>query len=413
MLSATSGPATLQTPPRRIRRPFVSGLAQPRDVGRRQHAAVEPCASRRLSPLDAAIAGVDGDDHAALSDRSPDRQRSTPAAVCSSSAPSVSAPRHFPSRSTSPPLSRRTNDPARHGVPANRRAGGETAGGKASRTVARSISNCASSWWRSGSGDSACARAAGGCRTPRHRSAGNCRLRPMPITASMPAGVGLQFDQNAPDLAAIEQDVVRPLQSDAGDAAGLERACHGDANRQRQAGQSRHVPRSARAARRSGRPSWRGQASCDRAGRVRPSAGRQPAANPLGAPWRARSSKQRAGRRAFRQRFDREAVARRTEQRVRRQDRSGRRGRTGPWLRHQNQRRHYRRLSRQRGFPVVARALALSSPSSWILRVIVLRPMPSACAASIRRPPVCARARLIRTRSKTWVSVSNEPVPAR
>ena len=47
-------------------------------------------------------------------------------------------------------------------------------------------------------------------------------------------------------------------------------------------------------------------------------------------------------------------------------------------------------------------SLPPSRPSSSILRVIVLRPMPSTCAASMRRPPVCASARAIRMRSKVW-----------
>lgn len=41
-----------------------------------------------------------------------------------------------------------------------------------------------------------------------------------------------------------------------------------------------------------------------------------------------------------------------------------------------------------------------SSPSSWILRVSVLRPMPNSCAASARRPPVTASARRISVASK-------------
>ena len=49
------------------------------------------------------------------------------------------------------------------------------------------------------------------------------------------------------------------------------------------------------------------------------------------------------------------------------------------------------------GLPRIARGphtspRSASSPSSWILRVSVLRPMPSRCAASMRRPPVCASA---------------------
>ena len=49
-----------------------------------------------------------------------------------------------------------------------------------------------------------------------------------------------------------------------------------------------------------------------------------------------------------------------------------------------------------------------SSPSSWILRVMVLRPMPSFCAASMRRPPVYARAAWI---SGTQTAASAHPRP--
>ena len=42
---------------------------------------------------------------------------------------------------------------------------------------------------------------------------------------------------------------------------------------------------------------------------------------------------------------------------------------------------------RRRRYPTYS-----SSPSSWILRVIVLRPMPSFCAASMRRPRVISSA---------------------
>ena len=48
-----------------------------------------------------------------------------------------------------------------------------------------------------------------------------------------------------------------------------------------------------------------------------------------------------------------------------------------------------------------------SSPSSWILRVMVLRPMPRRCAASMRRPWVATRAVRIRRDSKRRVSASH------
>ena len=49
-------------------------------------------------------------------------------------------------------------------------------------------------------------------------------------------------------------------------------------------------------------------------------------------------------------------------------------------------------------------------PSSWILRVIVFRPMPSRFAASMRRPPVRASARAMSTRSNWRASASSTPV---
>lgn len=48
-----------------------------------------------------------------------------------------------------------------------------------------------------------------------------------------------------------------------------------------------------------------------------------------------------------------------------------------------------------------------SKPSSWILRVMVLRPMPSFCAASTRRPPVAAKAAKMSCDSRVWVMVSH------
>ncbi len=52
----------------------------------------------------------------------------------------------------------------------------------------------------------------------------------------------------------------------------------------------------------------------------------------------------------------------------------------------------------------VQRSLSGSSLSSWILRVSVLRPQPSHCAASERRPPVWASARRISVRSNSFSS---------
>src|SRR3990167_7218697 len=60
--------------------------------------------------------------------------------------------------------------------------------------------------------------------------------------------------------------------------------------------------------------------------------------------------------------------------------------------------------------------LIYSKPSSWILRVIVLRPIPSFWAASIRRPLVLDKAARIRRDSKRWVSASHTlvlPAPSK
>jgi hypothetical protein len=84
-------------------RPLVSGLSQPGDVGSCQDPAVEPFAAVMNTPLDAAVARVD-----AMLSQSPDRQRSIPAEVRSSRAPSSSAPRQMPSRSRRLPSTRRT-----------------------------------------------------------------------------------------------------------------------------------------------------------------------------------------------------------------------------------------------------------------------------------------------------------------
>jgi hypothetical protein len=51
-------------------------------------------------------------------------------------------------------------------------------------------------------------------------------------------GLGVEFNQDATEFSTVEQDVVRPLQTDTGNSAVLESTRHGDANGQRQARQS-------------------------------------------------------------------------------------------------------------------------------------------------------------------------------
>ena len=54
----------------------------------------------------------------------------------------------------------------------------------------------------------------------------------------------------------------------------------------------------------------------------------------------------------------------------------------------------------------VSRFIPVSYTHLDVYKRQVLRPMPRVCAASILRPPVCASARLINTRSKACVSFS-------